>query len=47
MHNERRTAYLGIGDQMPNLQLPGLDGGECAVTSLRGKFALLFLWASW
>lgn len=47
MDEEHRTAYLGVGDQMPDAQLPLLGRGEVAFASLRGKFALLYLWASW
>jgi peroxiredoxin len=44
---ERRTAYLGVGDRMPDVRLPRLGGGAFAFASLRGRFALLYLWASW
>ena len=47
MEEDRRIAYSGIGDRMPDVQLPRLGGGEFAFSSLRGKFALLYLWASW
>ena len=47
MGEERPTAYLGIGDRMPDVQLPRLGGGDFALASVRGKFALLYLWASW
>lgn len=47
MDTQQRKAYLGVGDRMPDLTLPRLDGGEFAVASLRGKFVLLYLWASW
>ena len=47
MDEERRAAYLGVGDRMPDVQLPRLGGGEFSIASLRGKFALLYLWASW
>ena len=47
MGEEPRTTYLAVGDRMPDVQLPRLGGGDFAFTSLRGRFALLYLWASW
>jgi peroxiredoxin len=47
MDEERRTVYLGVGDRLPDLRLPNLDGGEYSIASLRGKYVLLYLWASW
>jgi peroxiredoxin len=47
MDEERRTVYLGVGDRLPDLRLPKLDGGEYSIASLRGKYVLLYLWASW
>ena len=47
MDEARRTVYLGVGDCLPDLRLPRLDGGECSFASLRGKHVLLYLWASW
>jgi peroxiredoxin len=47
MDDGRRTAYLGVGDRMPELTLPRLDGDEFSFAVLRGKFVLLYLWASW
>ena len=43
----RRAQYLGVGDPLPNLALPLLGGGEVSLATLRGKFVLLFMWASW
>lgn len=45
--DERRDTYLSIGDRMPDLRLPRLGGGELVFASLRGTYALLYLWASW
>jgi peroxiredoxin len=39
--------YLGVGDAMPDFTLPLLGDGKLALSSLRGKFVLMFLWASW
>jgi len=32
---------------MPDLTLRGLDGQPFSLRSLRGKRALIFMWASW
>lgn len=47
MDTGHRTAYLGVGDQIPDVSLPRLGGGQFAFEPLRGKYALLYLWASW
>ena len=39
--------YAGVGDRLPDLTLPLLDGGTLPFASLRGKDVLLFMWASW
>ncbi|MCA1647554.1 MAG: hypothetical protein LC797_19520, partial [Chloroflexi bacterium] len=36
-----------VGDRMPELILRGLDGQPFSLQSLRGKRALIFMWASW
>jgi peroxiredoxin len=36
-----------VGDTMPDITLPKLDGGELEFGSLRGKKVLLFFWGSW
>lgn len=36
-----------VGDQLPALTLPQLDGGELRFDELRGKRYLLFFWGSW
>ncbi len=37
----------GVGATMPDLTLRGLDGQPFSLRSLRGKRALIFMWASW
>ena len=37
----------GGGQPLPDLTLTTLDGGEFRFADLRGKRALLFMWASW
>lgn len=36
-----------VGQPIPDLVLPRLDGGELALRDLRGHRALLFFWGSW
>lgn len=36
-----------VGDPLPDLKLPLLDGGHLAFGDLRGKRLLLFFWGSW
>ena len=37
----------GVGDRLPALVLPRLDGGTLDFADLRGKRLLLFMWGSW
>jgi peroxiredoxin len=41
------TTVARVGDPLPEIVLPRLDGGELALSSLRGKRLLLFFWGSW
>ena len=36
-----------VGDVLPDLTLPTLDGTPFAFHSLRGRRFLLFFWGSW
>ncbi len=36
-----------VGDPLPDIVLPRLDGGELALHELRGTRRLLFFWGSW
>lgn len=36
-----------IGDRLPEVTLPRLDGAQLNFESLRGKRHLLFFWGSW
>jgi peroxiredoxin len=38
---------VGVGDRLPEVTLPGLDGPMVALGALRGKRRLLFFWGSW
>ncbi|CAA9553429.1 MAG: hypothetical protein AVDCRST_MAG73-3013 [uncultured Thermomicrobiales bacterium] len=37
----------GVGQTLPDLTLPRLDGGELRFADRRGKRLLLFMWGSW
>ncbi len=43
----REDAMIEVGDRLPGLQLPRLDGENLDFGSLRGKKLLLFMWGSW
>ena len=38
---------LGIGSEAPEINLPGIDGKNMKLSSLRGKYVLIDFWASW
>lgn len=38
---------LRVGDVLPDLQLPALDGGTISLGAFAGKKLILFMWASW
>ena len=41
------THRPGVGDPLPDVTLRTLDGQPFQLRSLRGKRALIFMWASW
>ena len=42
------TMSMGrVGDKLPELSLPLLEGGELDFSDLEGKRLLLFFWGSW
>jgi len=44
---EDMNMAVGVGDRLPEVTLPGLDGPMVALGGLRGKRRLLFFWGSW
>ena len=44
---ERPAAPVGEGHPAPDFTLRQLDGGELALSSLRGRVVLLNFWATW
>jgi peroxiredoxin len=41
------TSAPRIGDALPDLALPSLDGRTIRLSEYRGKRLLVFMWASW
>ena len=41
------AAYVDVGDRIPDLNLPRLDGEPVSLASYRGVRHILFMWASW
>lgn len=41
------TAQVSIGQQAPELSLPGKNGDTIRLSSLKGKIVLIDFWASW
>ncbi|MFZ5826983.1 MAG: TlpA family protein disulfide reductase [Bacillota bacterium] len=38
---------LAVGDHLPDIALPGLDGRPVPLSAFRGRKLLIFVWASW
>ena len=38
---------IRVGETLPDIALPRLDGGDLGFADLRGKRLLLFMWGSW
>lgn len=43
----REDKAAGIGDRLPNVVLPSLDGRSAQLNDFLGRRLLLFVWASW
>lgn len=39
--------HVAVGQPLPDLILPRLDGGDLRFDGLRGHRTLLFFWGSW
>lgn len=39
--------FLEVGDALPDLQVPSLDGEQVNLRQFLGRKLLLFMWASW
>jgi peroxiredoxin len=42
-----RSERLAVGDVLPNVQLPDLEGRALRIGDFRGRQLLIFMWASW
>ena len=42
-----RAGRLAVGDPMPDLELPDLEGRALRIGEFRGRALLVFMWASW
>ncbi|MBI3974447.1 MAG: redoxin domain-containing protein [Chloroflexi bacterium] len=38
---------LAVGDRVPDVTLPTIDGATLSLRALEGRRVLLFCWASW
>jgi len=43
----KSSGTLGIGSLAPEIDLPGVDGKNIKLSSLRGKYVLIDFWAAW
>ena len=39
--------FVNVGDAVPEVVLPALDGKPVSLSSYSGKKLLIFMWASW
>jgi peroxiredoxin len=46
-HATTSATVSGVGDVLPNVSLPALDGSSYSLAQWRGKKVLLFFWGSW
>ncbi len=44
---DTRKRMMTVGEPLPALTLPVVDGGELNLADLRGRKTLLFFWGSW
>lgn len=42
-----RDGFITIGDRLPDIELPDLDGIYRSLSSEPGQKMLIFMWASW
>jgi peroxiredoxin len=43
----KSVSLLAIGSEAPEIDLPGVDGKNIKLSSLRGKYVLIDFWAAW
>jgi peroxiredoxin len=39
--------FVNVGDAIPEIVLPDLDGKPVSLSSFAGRKLLIFMWASW
>lgn len=39
--------FVGLGEELPPIRLPDLDGNPHSLSDHRGEKLLVFMWASW
>lgn len=42
-----RETFVTVGDRLPEIDLPDLDGVETSLSAHLGSKFLIFMWASW
>ena len=47
MTSTNTNATPGVGDALPEIALPGLNGRTVRLSAYRGQRLLVFMWASW
>jgi peroxiredoxin len=41
------TRLVNVGDAMPDITFPHLDGRQVALSEFAGSRLIVFMWASW
>ncbi len=44
---QQASKYVDVGDQLPDITLPNLNGTPVLLDSFHGSKHILFMWASW
>ena len=44
---ELTKRFLAVGDTLPDISLPGVDGTLIHLRDYRGRRLFIFMWASW
>jgi len=44
---QQASTYVDVGDQLPDITLPNLNGVPVSLRSFHGMKYILFMWASW
>ena len=41
------TRFVNVGDPVPDIAFPDLDGRQVALSEFAGRRLIVFMWASW